>query len=206
MYGSGALVLYLLSYLELNLVVRSILIALLMTLVEYVGGFISLKYYKVRLWDYRNEPFNYQGLICLRYTIYWMILGLLFHLFALPFLIDNINYLYSNLQLSFFVGIFYGFFIIDLVERLDIVHTVRTYAIELNKRDFAINFEELRLRLEKARKEVNPGFKLNPNFSNIDIKKSILELENELAARTSALQANRVAKKINKKLKDDKKD
>ena len=199
MYGIGAIVLYVISTLQLNFYLRLITIGVLMTLVEYIGGLISLKYYKVRLWDYRNEWLNYRGLICVKYSFFWVILGLLFNQYAVPKLDSNITYLYSNLQLSFFVGLFYGIFIIDLVERLDIIHTIRKYATELNNTEFAVNFEELRIRLDRARREVNPGFKLISNFSNIDIRKSILEIENELANRTYALQANRAARKDNRK-------
>lgn len=44
------------------------------TSVELLTGLVANRDYSV--WDYRQIPFNYQGQICLPYTLLWMPVGL----------------------------------------------------------------------------------------------------------------------------------
>ena len=73
LYGSGLCLLYLIASLERcswiesvfwNRVILFLIMALCMTLIEYIAGIISVKVLKVRLWDYTNEWGNIQGIIC----------------------------------------------------------------------------------------------------------------------------------------------
>lgn len=82
-YGFGLCTLYLLAKLEkynlivnpiLNKTVLFIVMAICMTLIEYIAGVIFIQGMKVKLWDYSNEKFNFQGIICLKFSIYWAIL------------------------------------------------------------------------------------------------------------------------------------
>ncbi len=41
------------------------------TLVELIGGYVLLKLFHLRWWDYSDEPFNLGGFICLRFSIAW---------------------------------------------------------------------------------------------------------------------------------------
>ncbi|MDO5140770.1 MAG: GDSL-type esterase/lipase family protein [Eubacteriales bacterium] len=45
--------------------------AMFATLIELAGGFILLKLFSMRWWDYTNEPFNLGGYICLRFSAAW---------------------------------------------------------------------------------------------------------------------------------------
>ncbi|HEU5487021.1 MAG TPA: putative ABC transporter permease [Microlunatus sp.] len=47
------------------------------TVLEYVASFVMEKLFGTVFWDYSDRPLNLQGRICLQYTIYWGILGLL---------------------------------------------------------------------------------------------------------------------------------
>ncbi|MBO4473476.1 MAG: putative ABC transporter permease [Clostridiales bacterium] len=41
------------------------------TFVEFWAGFILLKIFDLRWWDYRNEKYNFMGLICPKFSMYW---------------------------------------------------------------------------------------------------------------------------------------
>lgn len=41
------------------------------TVLEYVTGVVMEALFKVRYWDYSNQPFNFQGQICLSSTLAW---------------------------------------------------------------------------------------------------------------------------------------
>ena len=92
-YGSGVTILYLLARLEkymnfaspaLQKALLFVVMAVCMTAVEYLAGFISLKYYNMRLWDYSKEWGNIQGIICPRFSLVWAVLGAIYY-----FLIDG---------------------------------------------------------------------------------------------------------------------
>ena len=85
LYGFGLCALYLLANLENTSLISEvtagskillfIVMSLVMTLFEYIAGVIFIKGMKVKLWDYSNEKFNFQGIICLKFSIYWALLG-----------------------------------------------------------------------------------------------------------------------------------
>ena len=81
LYGFGLCALYLLAGIEGSPLMKEVtlgnklllflLMAVVMTLLEYIAGLIFIKRMKIKLWDYSNEKFNVQGIICLRFSIYW---------------------------------------------------------------------------------------------------------------------------------------
>ena len=47
------------------------------TVLEYVASFAMEKLFGTLFWDYSDKPLNLQGRICLQYSVYWGLLGLL---------------------------------------------------------------------------------------------------------------------------------
>ncbi|MBO5019406.1 MAG: hypothetical protein J6D52_01940, partial [Clostridia bacterium] len=56
--------------------------AALITIIEFVFGLIFNIILKKNVWDYSDIPFNFKGQICLLYSIFWLILCLIFIPFA----------------------------------------------------------------------------------------------------------------------------
>ena len=85
LYGFGLCGLYLLASLENTSLIEEVtagskivlflIMAIVMTLFEYIAGLIFIKGMHVQLWDYSKEKFNIQGIICLKFSIFWAILG-----------------------------------------------------------------------------------------------------------------------------------
>lgn len=44
---------------------------LLTTLIELLGGWLLDRAFHLRWWDYRSEPYNFHGYICLRFSFIW---------------------------------------------------------------------------------------------------------------------------------------
>lgn len=68
-----------------------ILIVLIGTLLELVGGIVLFNLFNTRWWDYSDQPLNYQGYVCLPFSLLWGVLGtgsfFLIHLqFVIPFI------------------------------------------------------------------------------------------------------------------------
>ena len=75
MYGIAFTILVLIDYYyNLSLLTRFALYLIVPTYVEFISGYLLLKIFNERYWDYSNLKFNYMGLITLKFSIYWSIL------------------------------------------------------------------------------------------------------------------------------------
>lgn len=137
LYGCSLVILFLLSQIETlvpveNMVLRKItlfiIMALAITAMEYFTGLIFIVKMNIKLWDYTNNFGNIKGIICPKYTFFWYILSALYYFLINPHIINTLNWLSENLAFSFFIGFFYGIFIIDLVNSAKIIDKIRQYA------------------------------------------------------------------------------
>lgn len=140
LYGINGLIAIFICYqteqIVTNNILRYILIffsaMIIITAVEYIAGIISTKYYKVRLWDYTNNKYNYKGLICPTFSILWGFSTLIFYillydqLFILAKLFVNHNFW------LFILGLYYGVFLIDLLISLRLLTKIKDYAQSIN--------------------------------------------------------------------------
>lgn len=60
---------------------------LVVTLIEFLVGMISVYIFHVKMWDYSNMRFNLYGVICPQFTIFWVLLSAIAIVLA-----DMINY------------------------------------------------------------------------------------------------------------------
>lgn len=149
-YGFGLCVLYLIAGLEkwnfvadptLNKVVLFTCMALAMTAIEYIAGILCLKAFNVRLWDYSDLPGNIQGIICPQFSLIWAVLGAAYYFLIHPYILDALAWLSRNLAFSFFIGLFYGVFLIDVACSARIVTKIRQFARD---NDVIANYEKLK--------------------------------------------------------------
>lgn len=78
LYGSGAIMMFVVSMPFRNNVVLTYFAGVVgATVLEYVTGVTMEALFKVRYWDYSNQPFNFQGHICLTSSIAWGFLTIL---------------------------------------------------------------------------------------------------------------------------------
>jgi len=154
LYGFGLCILFLLARLESVLPSKLALFAMMavaMTLIEYIAGVIFIKGMHVKLWDYSDRKFNIQGIICPLFSFFWAVLGALYYFAIDPYILDALYWFADNLAFSFIVGIFYGVFSIDVVYSMQLVTKVKKYADE---KQVIIKYELLRQQIrEKAREQ-----------------------------------------------------
>lgn len=78
LYGSGATMMLVVSApFQDNLLLTYIAGVIGATALEYVTGVMMEALFKVRYWDYSNQPFNYKGHICLSSSVAWGFLTIL---------------------------------------------------------------------------------------------------------------------------------
>jgi len=87
-YGFGSLIIYFFSNIIgfLPFYQEVIIYAVLVTLLEFFSSLILEKIFSIKLWDYSDEPFNINGRICLKFSLFWV--GLV--AFYLIFLQNNV--------------------------------------------------------------------------------------------------------------------
>ena len=138
-YGIGLCVLYLLASLEQyslitdpfwNKAALFIAMAIGMTLIEYAAGVFCLKYLKVRLLDYSDLWGNIQGIICPLFSLFWAILGAVYYFLIHPYILGCLEWLSRNLAFSFFIGMFFGIFILDVVHSAQLIVKLKAFAEE----------------------------------------------------------------------------
>ena len=75
-YGFGLVFLTIIYFIfqsqSINPIIIILLMGFVMTLIELIGGLISLKN-KIRLWDYRDRWLSYKGIICPLFSVIWNI-------------------------------------------------------------------------------------------------------------------------------------
>lgn len=171
LYGFGLCILYFMAMIigkfEMNRAVEwvlaIILIAVLLTALEYAAGIFLIKAANVRLWDYSHLWGNVNGLICPLFTFFWTLMGVFYYFAIHPYILDAVAWLASNLAFSFVIGVFYGVFTIDVCYSINFVSKVKAFADE---NDIIVKYEELKNaayeRRQERREKVKFFFNLPP--------------------------------------------
>ncbi len=149
-YGCGLCILFLIASTESLLPVQNAvgnkvmlfsIMAVTMTVIEYIAGFISLKYYHVRLWDYTDQWGNIQGIICPLFSVLWAILGAIYYFFIHPHILEGLQWLSQNLAFSFVIGLFFGVFSVDVTNSLNLICKLKDFA---DKNQLVVKYEAVK--------------------------------------------------------------
>lgn len=165
LYGFGLCILFLMASLEQNVssvtlwwnkAILFALAAISLTVLEYIAGIGCLKLFKLRLWDYSDEWKNYKGIICPKYSVAWALLGAIYYFLIHPHIYDALNWLSENLAFSFVIGLFFGVFIIDVVNSARLVSKLKEFA---NDNDVVVRYEMIKVHIknfnDKAHKKAS---------------------------------------------------
>ena len=160
LYGFSLCTLYLLAMLEefipisfpvLRKLVLFAVMALCVTAIEYVTGLIFIKRLKIKLWDYSDCWGNVDGVICPLFTFFWALLSAAYYFLIHPHILGALEWLAQNLAFSFFIGVFYGVFAIDLVHSTRFIAVIRRFA---DDKKIVVRYEELKEHIsEKLRQD-----------------------------------------------------
>lgn len=178
LYGSGLCILYLIAGLEQynmiaspfwNKAVLFLMMAVCMTAIEYIAGIASLKLANVRLWDYTGLWGNIQGIICPLFSMIWAALGAVYYFLIHPHILSALVWLSNNLAFSFFIGLFYGVFLVDVAHSAQLVAKLRRYAEE---NQVIVRYEaikaEIRRRHEQSRRKYHFFLPFRTEFSLLE--------------------------------------
>lgn len=149
-YGIGLSAMCLISYIVQEYIPGAspvlviICIAIVMNLIEFTGGMILLKFFNMRLWDYRDRPGNYKGIVCPMFALIWTAISAGYYLFIHDHAISWIMWLSQHLAFSFFVGLFWGLFLIDFVNTQNRAQIIKEFGRD---NDLIVKWDELTHRI-----------------------------------------------------------
>lgn len=149
LYGLGVMGLFLISSLNfsfigndtLETILILIIMAIIMTFIEYLTGLFFLKVMNIRLWDYSDRLLNIQGLICPLFSMFWAIIGCIYYFFINPYIINALTWLSNNLAFSFVIGFFYGVLMIDVGYSFHLATKIKSFAKE---HEIVVKYEKLK--------------------------------------------------------------
>ena len=116
LYGTGALILTgTISLLqESNWATKALAYFVITTGLELSSGLIAQYFFQTRLWDYADQRFNYKGHICLKFSIYWILLAFAFEYLILPPYQDILNWLSPTFK-GLFAGMTVSIMLVDFL-------------------------------------------------------------------------------------------
>ena len=183
LYGFGLCILFLLASLEpmhliedpvWNRLMVFALMAAAMTAIEYLAGVLCLKYFHVRLWDYSNMWGNLQGIICPLFSAIWAVLGAVYYFLIHPHILNMLDWLSRNLAFSFFIGVFFGVFLIDVAHSANLAVMLRRYARE---HQLVLHYEQIKDHIRRRQFQLQMRWQFfRPFHSDHSLSQHLREL------------------------------
>ena len=158
LYGFGLIILFLINMIDftfvgnetLSILFEIVLMAIGVTVLEYVTGLIFVKGLKIKLWDYSDRWGNVQGIICPVYSFLWTAVCIIYYFFISPQIMSALSWFTNNLTFSFFIGFFFGILFIDLCYTCHVVHKIRKFAKE---HDIVVRYNNLKESINEFNKK-----------------------------------------------------
>ncbi|MCQ2555035.1 MAG: putative ABC transporter permease [Clostridia bacterium] len=182
LYGFSLVILYVFSWIPVNftenIIIQKLVLFLLMavaiTFIEFLAGLLSIKVMHIKLWDYSTEWGNIKGIICPKFTFYWMILSAIYYFFIHPEIIESLYWLSGHLTFSFFIGLFYGVFAVDFGYSIQLLVKIRKFARE-NQIELKIEeFKEYIIR-KREKLKLRVSFMLPLRATGFDFSEDVKE-------------------------------
>lgn len=170
-YGFGALILYFfLDGIKHNFVLVFLTGVIVFSVWECLVGYLLEKLFNTKYWDYSNENFNFKGRICLRMSLTWGLLGVLFIYILHPIISEFVQFV-PNYILLIVSAIFLLSLIIDFA-----ISAIKIVNIDIRLTRLKNVQESLNLKLVELKKLQNIKNLATKNIQLDSIKKTIEEL------------------------------
>ena len=92
-----------------NIIFLIVISFIIPTSVEYITGFMMRKFFYKDYWDYTEEKYNYQGIICLRFSLIWVILSVIdvkvIHPYFIYRIFNSIYEIWPSISILFIIAL-----------------------------------------------------------------------------------------------------
>lgn len=182
-YGIGVTMLFVISYVIktdewfsvppfVNTIIVIVIMTIVMTLIELIGGIIFIKGMGLKLWDYTDRWGNYKGIICPLFSLIWGLAGAGFYFFLQTPCLKLIEWFathtVNNAYFPFVLGMFYGVFIVDICYSFKVGSKISKFAKE---HQIVVRYEQFKEQIRAKQEEAKERISfILPFKSTIDLK------------------------------------
>jgi uncharacterized membrane protein len=132
-YGSTGAAFFLVCAADIDPFLKFAVLLVFPTLLELLVGLYFRHYYHVILWDYSEYTFNYRGMICPQFSVYWIVLALAFNYYLFPFLSHQLDR--PRTEWTYFVlGGLAGIMAIDIWTSFHLMKRIKRFVAEYNRK------------------------------------------------------------------------
>ena len=166
-YGYGAVIMILaLGFLKDNIPLLFIVSFFVLSIWEYIVGILLEKIFKTKYWDYSENKFNIKGRVCLKNSIFWGVLGVIFIKYIHPFIESKLVLIPLNILIYVDI-ILYIALIVDTI-----VSSIKTAKLE----KAMLKVEEIETNIKQKLEELKEQNKNKSSKSLSDLEQIIREL------------------------------
>ena len=159
-YGLSLCVLFALTFVRVDFIHGAIaqklvlfgIMALCITVIEFLGGLIFIKGMHIKLWDYSRNRGNILGIICPQFSCYWWLLSAVYYFLIHPKILAWLYWFTNHLAFCLVVGFFYGVLTVDLCYTLNIATKISAFAKEWQ---IDVRYESLKTFIQKKNEDLH---------------------------------------------------
>lgn len=208
-YGFGALIMILcLSFLKDNPILLFVLAFFILSIWEYIVGVLLEKIFKTKYWDYSHLKFNIQGRVCLKNSIIWGILGVLFICILHPIvekyivLIPNNILLYINIIILIGISVDLAISIIEIVNFETTIKKVNELGEKIKEKAQELKNIDIKPKLKAIEIEKNGIEKIIKDLkvSQAKLKMKLYKKASRLKRAFPTMKSDSITKFLNQKI------
>lgn len=164
-YGYGAMYMYFfLTRYRNDLITLFVMAVVGTSILEYLTSFVMEKIFKARWWDYSNRRFNLEGRVCLKNSILFGVLGIVFIYLINPafmYIVDKIpNTVLMTISIVLFIT-----FLVDNIVTFSIMNSLKNNLKNIRKDSTADIDNQVREILSRHTFYLKNLFKAFPKVS-----------------------------------------
>ena len=148
-YGACSLIMILIIPKFKSIILLFIITMLICSIIEYVTSYIMEKLFKARWWDYSHVPFNLNGRICLKNSLYFGLLGVLLVRYVNPLVYNYLEIMSTNIVNVLFYIILI-IFITDVIISFKVIFKIKETAKFIKKDNTKEITEKVKLILSNS--------------------------------------------------------
>lgn len=200
-YGFGAIIMFLfLNSFKNNLIILFIIGFFVLSLWEYIVGWLLEKIFHTKYWDYSENKFNIKGRVCIINSLFWGFLGVIFIRYIHPFMQQKIDLVDTN-DLLFFTITLSVIILIDFIVSVIKVNNIGINLEKLKNITNTIKEKIEELETKQINKEALQLVIKDLKYKQTLIKRKLLRQTNRLKKAFPTMKSDAI-EKLNEFLKE----
>lgn len=184
-YGFGAIIMFLfLKDFRDHILLLFIISFFILSIWEYVVGWLLEKVFHTTYWDYTENRFNIKGRVCLMNSLFWGFLGVVFTRYIHPFFMEKIDLIPQNILIYVTTIIAFSMLVDGIISAIKVS----------NLKEKLENLKELSSIIKEKIEELNTKQITKVNKENLQSMIEELKYKQTKLKRKLLKQTNRLKK------------